>query len=241
MGVKGMNSLIERANEIFFKNDDSLKFPAYYPRILNLNRGKKINNAEEYFKYINRIYRDYADKEESKCQPRYAVGHLVNESITNNHSIITFRIKLKNMGKSPFNSLRFTIKIPDVDDVEIVDKSPSLLISPHRDKYNVGFLESGDLFFEKDILLVSEECVLDAICLRPLPQPSEIKINWQALAVDYKANGKLKILSQPEIEENAAVLYLEEANDKVDEVINDYVTSKGYKDILELILSLKNS
>ncbi|MEL7270658.1 MAG: hypothetical protein AAGL34_13885 [Bacteroidota bacterium] len=240
MGVERMNGLIKSANEIFFENDERTNFPNFYLPSLNLNRDRKISNADEYFKHHNRIFRDYADKIESECQPRYAVGHLINESITNNHSIITFRIRVKNTGKSPIESLRFTVKIPDVDDVEIVDKSPSLLISLHQDKYNVEFLESGDLLFEKDILLVSEDCTLDAICLRPQPKPSEIKINWKALAVDFEAKGELKILSEPEIEENAAEVYLEEANDKVDEVINDYVTDRSYYETLEMILSVNN-
>lgn len=240
MGVEGMNSLIESTNEIFFKNDEALNFPGFYPRSLNLNRGKKINNADEYFKHNNRIFRDYAEKKETECQPRYAVGHIIDESITNNHSIITFKIRLKNTGKSPIESLRFTVSIPDIADVEIVDKSPSFLISPHPDKYNVEFLASGDLLFEKNILLVSEECILDAVCLRPLPESSEIKINWQALAVDFEVKGELKILSEPEMEENDAVIYLEEANDKVDEAINDYVTDRSYDETLEMILSINN-
>ncbi|MEX0314634.1 MAG: hypothetical protein AB3N18_10680 [Allomuricauda sp.] len=240
MGTEGMNGLIKSANEIFFENDEALSFPNFYPPSLISNQGKKINNANDYFKHHNRIFKDYADKIESECQPRYAVGSLMNESITNNHSIITFKIRIKNTGKSPIESLRFTVKIPDVDDVEIVDKSPSLLLSIHPDKYNVEFLESGDLLFEKSILLVSEDCVLDAVCLRPIPQPSEIIINWQALAVDFEVKGELKILSEPETEENDAILYLEEANDKVDEVINDYVTDRGYDETLELILTVKN-
>lgn len=239
MGHEGMQLLIDSTNETIEKYQD-YSLPNYYPKSLNLGRDNKVSNSDDYFKYHNKNIRSLLFKDDTECQPKIAQGVLINETIVNNYSVCTLRFKLKNTGKSPIENIRFTISINGVDDYQIVDKSPSMILRVHPEKYNIGFLENGDLLYEKQMMLVSEECVLDAICFRSFLKKEKIQIDWHALAVDLNIKGVLNVNIEPIIEHDDYVIYQNEENNETDIIIHDYVTSLDYDQCLGFIETLKD-
>ncbi|RYZ89657.1 MAG: hypothetical protein EOP04_06240 [Proteobacteria bacterium] len=131
-----------------------------------------------------------------------------------NHSYYEFFFRLHNIGNGPIEEPRIFFDFDgDYQDLVRVRNWSGMIAPTNTIPYDTFLNETkkgGRIVPRRNILISEESIGFNDLRIKPLHEPSKVKINWRLNSRDYKTEGQLVINFHPEIIRDHDVVLVED-------------------------------
>ena len=122
---------------------------------------------------------------------------------TFNKSYCRFYFRLHNLGSQPLEEFKIFLDFNgEFESIDTCTKGTSIIANPNI-KYDTFIWnddKQGKIVPLKNILVQDDSIGFDTICLKPLKEEREIKINWKLVSLNYKTEGELNLIIKPDFQ-----------------------------------------
>lgn len=122
---------------------------------------------------------------------------------TFNKSYCRFYFRLHNLGSQPLEEFKIFLDFNgEFESIDTCTKGSGIIAIPNveYDTFIWNEDKQGKIIPLKNILVQDDSIGFDTICLKPLKEEKEIKINWKLVSLNYKTEGELNLIIKPDFQ-----------------------------------------